>query len=91
MLALFGIQLLNYNKQNSLLATSALSLFTSYWMLSAVYSGRECNQAVIDSEHSINKSLFLKINIPVSISFVVLASFGSILGSSNQEDPHPMI
>ena len=35
---MFGIQLLNYNKQNSLLATSALSIYTSYWLLSAIFS-----------------------------------------------------
>jgi len=46
---IFGVQLLNYNKQNSLLATSALTIFTCYWMLSAVYSGSNCNQSVINS------------------------------------------
>jgi len=35
---MFGVQLLNFNKQNSLLATSALSIFSSYWLLSAIFS-----------------------------------------------------
>ena len=46
-LALFGIQLLNYNKQNSLLATSALTLFSAYWLLSAIFSGEKCNNSLI--------------------------------------------
>jgi hypothetical protein len=82
---LFGIQLLNYNKQNSLLATSALTLYNSYWLLSAVFSGRACNNALVFAEGQavINQSVFLKVNIPISCLFVLISSFGSIYGSSN--------
>ena len=87
--ALFGIQLLNYNKQNSLLATSALTLFNCYWFLSTIFSGQSCNSSLIldygEEGTTINKSLFLKINIPISCLFVLISSFGSIYGSSNSE------
>lgn len=90
-LGLFGIQMLNYNKQNSLLATSALTLFNAYWLLSAIFSGQSCNNSLViaagkESETTITKSLFLKINIPISCLFVLISSFGSIYGSSNSEE-----
>jgi len=82
---MFGIQLLNYNKQNSLLATSTLSLFSSYWLLSAIFSSESCNNSLIFefNQTVIGKSIFLKVNIPISLIFVILSSFGSIYGSSN--------
>jgi hypothetical protein len=82
---MFGVQLLNFNKQNSLLATSALSVSTSYWLLSSIFSSNSCNNSIIISQTGtvIGKSLFLKINIPISCLFVIVSSFGSIYGSSN--------
>ena len=88
LLALFGIQMLNYNKQNSLLATSALTLFNCYWLFSAIFSTQSCNVSLTISEGlygTYSKSFFLRINIPISCLFVLLSSFGSIYGSSNAE------
>lgn len=77
---MFGIQLLNYNKQNSLLATSFISVFTSYWLLSSIFSSELCNNTIIfaDYDTKIEKSTFLRINIPISLFFVLLSSYGSI-------------
>lgn len=77
---MFGIQLLNYNKQNSLLATSFISVFTSYWLLSSIFSSELCNNTIIfaDYDTKIEKSTFLRINIPISLLFVLLSSYGSI-------------
>lgn len=38
-----GIQLLNFNKQNSLLTTSFMSIYISFWCFSAIYSSSQCN------------------------------------------------
>lgn len=77
---MFGIQLLNYNKQNSLLATSFISVYTSYWLLSSIFSEEACNNTIIlaDYDTKIEKSTFLRINIPISLFFVLLSSYGSI-------------
>jgi len=44
---MFGVQLLNLNKQNSLLATSFLTIFTSYWLIATIYSSESCNNYII--------------------------------------------
>lgn len=82
---LFAIQLLHFNKQNSLLATSTLTVFNSYWLLSAIFSNKTCNNELVFSEDgtTIGKNDFLKVNIPISCLFVLISSFGSIHGSSN--------
>ena len=38
LLAMLGCQLLNYNKQQSLLTTAALSLLTSYWLFASIFA-----------------------------------------------------
>lgn len=72
---MIGIQMLNFNKQNSLLTTSSLCLLVSYWTWSAGYSH--------PSTYDEFNETALYINMAVSIVLLLISAGGSIYGSSN--------
>ena len=74
-LLMIGVQLLNYNKQNSLLTTSLLCLLVGYeaWSSSYLHPSSE-----MDTD-------FIYADMGITFLLVWICTFGSIYGSSNQE------
>lgn len=81
-----GVQLLNFNKQNSLLTTSSLCLLVSYCTWSAGYSHPDAHG--IDG--SFNETV-LYISMAISVVLLILSTAGSIYGSSNNEEENQFI
>ena len=73
-----GIQLLNFNKQNSLLTTTSLCLLICYCTWSAGYSHPISTQSGIPNE------TILYINMGVLFILLMISTAGSIYGSSNK-------
>lgn len=76
---MIGVQLLNFNKQNSLLTTASLCLLVTYCTWSAGYSHPESHS---HDDGSLNEAI-LYINMAVSIVLLLISTAGSIYGSSN--------
>lgn len=88
---MIGIQLLHFNKQNSLLTTSAISLLVSYYNWSAGFSYPDFSVSP-DSSVSPPTSPFLHgTTLTLNLLLLLLSSCGSIYGSSNQPQPQLLI
>lgn len=74
---MIGIQLLHFNKQNSLLTTSALCLLVSYCTWSAGYSHPA------SSKTDLNETV-LYLNFAISLVLLLVSTAGSVYGSTNQ-------
>ena len=70
---MIGVQLLNFNKQNSLLTTSTLCMLVGYYTWAAGYSH--------PSSHLQTDILYS--NMAVSFFLLLLSTAGSIYGSTN--------
>lgn len=76
------VQLLNFNRQNSLLTTSFMCIYMSFWCFSSIYSSSKCH--FTSSPQTYEKSDFYLIGTLTEIFWLLLSTFGSIFGSTNQ-------